>query len=42
MKFVDLLGPNGFLFIGHSERISGPADEKLRGRGITTYEKEKR
>ena len=29
--------PKGYLFIGHSERMSGPAGEHLQTAGITTY-----
>lgn len=35
--FQKSLNPNGYLFIGHSERMSGPAATKLRTAGITTY-----
>lgn len=35
--FQKSLNPNGYLFIGHSERMSGPASEKLKVTGITTY-----
>lgn len=31
------LTPNGVLFIGHSERVSGPAAAQLRQKGITSY-----
>lgn len=33
------LTPNGYLFIGHSERMSGPAKARLETAGITTYRK---
>jgi chemotaxis protein methyltransferase CheR len=32
-----LLEPGGTLYIGHSERISGPAEHMLRSDGVTTY-----
>ncbi|NIZ62608.1 chemotaxis protein [Sedimentitalea sp. CY04] len=35
--FQKSLNPNGYLFIGHSERMSGPAAQQLRASGITTY-----
>lgn len=37
--FSNALKPNGFLFLGHSERLSGPALQRFRGTGITTYQK---
>lgn len=36
-RFCNFLTPNGVLFIGHSERVTGPATELLQGVGITTY-----
>ncbi len=36
-RFVPLLEPDGVLYIGHSERISGTAEQKLRSDGVTTY-----
>ncbi|MBW4023934.1 MAG: protein-glutamate O-methyltransferase CheR [Proteobacteria bacterium] len=36
-RFVPLLEPDGVLYIGHSERISGSAEQKLRSDGVTTY-----
>lgn len=36
-RMVTLLDPAGALYIGHSERVSGPAERKLRSDGITTY-----
>lgn len=38
-RFVDVLQPGGALFIGHSERVTGPAKEKLTTSGITAYRK---
>ncbi|KPD11854.1 protein-glutamate O-methyltransferase CheR [Phaeobacter sp. 11ANDIMAR09] len=35
--FQQNLNPGGYLFIGHSERMSGPAEAKLTTSGITTY-----
>jgi chemotaxis protein methyltransferase CheR len=34
---VPLLTPSGALYIGHSERVSGPAEKLLVSDGITTY-----
>jgi chemotaxis protein methyltransferase CheR len=36
-RMVPLLTPNGALYIGHSERVSGPAERELTSDGITTY-----
>ncbi len=36
-RLVPLLEPQGALYIGHSERVSGPADPLLRSDGITIY-----
>ncbi|MBJ2150759.1 protein-glutamate O-methyltransferase CheR [Paracoccus sp. IB05] len=36
-RFAGLLRPGGLLFIGHSERVSGPAMNHLVSAGITTY-----
>jgi len=36
-RMVPLLSANGALYIGHSERVSGPAERDLTSDGITTY-----
>lgn len=36
-RFCSVLKPGGFLYIGHSERVSGPASGALRQVGVTTY-----
>jgi len=36
-RFCSVLKPGGFLYIGHSERVSGPASTALRQVGVTTY-----
>jgi chemotaxis protein methyltransferase CheR len=36
-RFVPLLEDGGHLYIGHSERVSGPAASVLKPTGITTY-----
>jgi chemotaxis protein methyltransferase CheR len=36
-RFAPLLEPEGVLYIGHSERISGVAEQMLRSEGVTTY-----
>jgi len=38
-RLVQLLEPGGTLYIGHSERISGPASGVLMSAGTTTYRK---
>ncbi len=38
-RFADQLAPGGFLYIGHSERVSGPAADRLRLVGKTIYKK---
>jgi chemotaxis protein methyltransferase CheR len=39
-RFADLLAPGGYLYIGHSERVSGPASAQLQSSGITIYRKD--
>ena len=36
-RFVDMLAPGGYLYIGHSERLIGPAANTMRQCGQTTY-----
>jgi chemotaxis protein methyltransferase CheR len=36
-RFVPLMVPGASLYIGHSERVSGPAAAQLESDGITTY-----
>jgi chemotaxis protein methyltransferase CheR len=36
-RFVPCLNQNGLLYIGHSERVSGPAADKFASEGVTTY-----
>lgn len=36
-RFSSMLAPGGFLYIGHSERLSGPALADFTSEGITTY-----
>lgn len=38
-RFSSILTNNGHLFIGHSERVTGPATQSLSGVGITSYQK---
>lgn len=38
-RLVDLLKPGGFLYIGHSERLIGPAVERMRSCGNTIYQR---
>lgn len=38
-RLADLLSPEGHLFIGHSERLAGPACLQFAGSGVTTYRK---
>lgn len=41
-RYADALDPAGHLYIGHSERISGPAKSRFDNVGITTYRKTSR
>ncbi|WP_242139728.1 MULTISPECIES: protein-glutamate O-methyltransferase CheR [unclassified Sphingomonas] len=36
-RLIDQLAPDGFLYIGHSERLIGEAAERMRGCGQTIY-----
>jgi chemotaxis protein methyltransferase CheR len=36
-RFADHLKPEGWLFVGHSERLQGPAADTLVSCGVTTY-----
>ncbi|MPT48942.1 MAG: chemotaxis protein CheA [Sphingobium sp.] len=38
-RFADHLAPGGHLYIGHSERVSGPAQQRLELVGNTIYRK---
>ncbi|WP_292961842.1 CheR family methyltransferase [Novosphingobium sp. UBA1939] len=38
-RFADALAPGGYLYIGHSERVTGPAARILRPVGPTIYRK---
>lgn len=38
-RFADLLAPGGYLYIGHSERMIGPAAQRMAGCGQTIYRK---
>ena len=38
-RFTPLLSPGGYLYIGHSERLSGPAAKCYVSAGITAYQK---
>ena len=36
-RFADVLRPGGMMFIGHSERLSGPGAAQFEAAGITQY-----
>jgi len=36
-RFVPLMTPDAYLYIGHSERVCGPAAARLETDGVTTY-----
>ncbi len=36
-QFVPMLSPGGRLYIGHSERLTGPAATAFEGEGVTAY-----
>jgi chemotaxis protein methyltransferase CheR len=36
-RYADQLIPGGWLYIGHSERLTGPASTRFKAEGITTY-----
>lgn len=38
-RFATRLGPGGYLLVGHSERVDGPAAGKFRSVGITAYQR---
>lgn len=38
-RYSDMLADDGWLYIGHSERLSGDAKEHFRTAGITTFQK---
>ena len=38
-RFAEMLPPGGHLCIGHSERVAGPAEAKLRSVGVTAYQR---
>jgi len=38
-RLAERLNPDGMLFIGHSERVTGPASEILEPAGVTAYRK---
>ncbi len=41
-KFAQKLVPDGFLYIGHSERVAGPASNCFENVGITTYRRNRK
>jgi len=36
-RFAGKLDPNGWLYIGHSERVTGPATARFASEGVTAY-----
>jgi chemotaxis protein methyltransferase CheR len=38
-RFADHIAPDGWLFLGHSERVSPDALERLAARGMTAYQR---
>jgi len=36
-RFTPMMKPGGTLYIGHSERVGGPAERQLQTSGLTTY-----
>ena len=36
-RFAPMLEPGGALYIGHSERVTGPAAQQFETTGLTTY-----
>jgi len=41
-RFAQALAPGGYLYIGHSERVSGPAEDLLESVGPTIYHRRAR
>lgn len=39
LRFAQQLAPSGYLYIGHSERLSGPAEDYLTAVGKTIYQR---
>jgi chemotaxis protein methyltransferase CheR len=36
-RYLPLIAPGGYLYIGHSERLTGPAASAFASEGVTTY-----